>query len=185
LIHEISEATCTTQSAPARVFISVLSAVLHPARTGRDDDLFDTSANDELVTTGTTSDTIQQRRIFVHRHEGQIVHRWNWLTNPIGGTFVFNGPIGLEAQAVTVGPNPSGARVTIKRQDGEPFDLSSFSFNCWPIPRERGIAEVMPMLNGEDAFPDPFIYDATGYAADDFTNSTQQLSGFDSYKMSL
>ena len=41
------------------------------------------------------------------------------------------------------------------------------------------------MLNGEDAFPDPFMYDATGYAGSRFTNNTPQLSGFDTYKMSL
>jgi len=94
--------------------------------------------------------------------------------------------MGLEAQAVTAGPNPSGARITIKHQDGEPFDIPSFTFQLLANTAGAGASlEIMPMLNGEDAYPDPFVYDATGYAGSRFTNNTPQLSGFDAYKMSL
>ena len=40
---------------------------------------------------------------------------------------------------------------------------------------------VMPMLNGEDALPDPLTYDATGIAGNQFSYNTPPLSGCDAY----
>lgn len=51
----------------------------------------------------------------------------------------------------------------------------------------------MPLLDGEDGFPDPITFDATGYANMIFTydtspnpwGSTALLTGFEAYKLSL
>jgi hypothetical protein len=95
-------------------------------------------------------------------------------------------PDGLEAQAVTAGPNPSGAKMTIKRQDGEPFAIQSFTTQLLANTAGAGASfEIMPMWHGEDGVPDPFMFDATGYAGRRFTYETPQLSGFDTYKFSL
>jgi hypothetical protein len=43
----------------------------------------------------------------------------------------------------------------------------------------------MPLLNGNDGFPDPLMLDATGYAGNTFSYSTPTLTGFDTYIISL
>ena len=147
---------------------------------------FHSSQTTNLVTSGTTSDTISSEGYLFTVTRDKLFTGGAGLTNPIGRYLRVHCPDGLEAQAVTAGPNPSGARITIKRQDGESFAIPSFAVQLLANTAGAGASlEVMPMLNGEDAFPDPLTYDATGYAGRRFTNNTPQLSGFASYKMSL
>ena len=182
-----SETTRTRNPLLAAVFISVLPALMHPGSGhAAMTTFFDSSQTTNLVTSGTTSDTISSEGYLFTVTRDKLFTGGIGLTNPVGRYLRVHWPDGLEAQGVTAGPNPSGARITIKRQDGERFAISSFSFQLLANTAGAGASlEVMPMLNGEDAFSDPFIYDATGYASRRFTNSTPQLSGFDSYKMSL
>jgi len=165
----------------------VVVGLFHPGGAQADTAVFfDSSQTTNLVTSGTTSDTISSEGYLFTVTRDKLFTGGVGLTNPIGRYLRVHWPDGLEAQAVTAGPNPSGARLTIKRQDGEPFAIPTFTMQLLANTGGAGAAlEVMPMLNGEDAFPDPFMYDATGYAGRRFTNNTPQLSGFDSYKMSL
>ncbi len=105
---------------------------------------------------------------------------------PTGRFFSVFWPTGVQAQAVTAGPNPSGAKLTIMRQDGQPFAITSFTARLLANTAGAGASfEIMPKLNGEDALPDPFMYDATGYYGQNFTHNTPQLTGFDGYTISL
>ena len=180
-----------TTSIPRRLaamFITaVVFGVLCPSATRAVTTVFfDSSQTTNLVASGTTSDTISSEGYLVTVTRDKLFTGGVGLTNPIGRYLRVHWPDGLEAQAVTAGPNPSGARITIERQDGEPFAIQSFTLQLLANTAGAGASlEIMPMLNGEDAFPDPFMYDATGYAGRRFTNNTPQLSGFDSYKMSL
>lgn len=170
------------------MFITAVAVgLLHPGATWAGTTVFfDSSQTTSLVSSGTTSDTISSEGYLFTVTRDKLFTGGVGLTNPIGRYLRVHWPDGLEAQAVTAGPTPSGARITIKRQDGEPFAIPTFTMQLLANTAGAGAAlEMMPMLNGEDAFPDPFMYDATGYAGKRFTNSTPQLSGFDSYKMSL
>jgi len=171
----------------ATVFAVIVLGMLHPGGSWAATTVFfDSSQTTNLVTSGTTSDTISSEGYLFTVTRDKLFTGGVGLTNPIGRYLRVHWPDGLEAQAVTAGPNPSGARITIKRQDGEPFAVQSFNFQLLANTAGAGASlEVMPMLNGEDAFPDPVMYDATGYAGRRFTNNTPQLSGFDAYKMSL
>jgi hypothetical protein len=172
----------------SEMFITAMVVgVLHPGATQADTTVFfDSSQTTNLVTSGTTSDTISSEGYLITVTRDKLFTGGVGLTNPIGRYLRVHWPDGLEAQAVTAGPNPGGARITIKRQDGEPFAIPSFSFQLLANTAGAGASlEIMPMLNGEDAFADPFVYDATGFAGRRFTNNTPQLSGFDTYKMSL
>jgi hypothetical protein len=147
---------------------------------------FDNSQTTNLVASGTTSETIGSEGYLFTVTRDKLFTGGIGLTNPIGRYLRVHWPDGLEAQAVTAGPNPGGARITIKRQDGELFAIQSFTVQLLANTAGAGASlEVMPMLNGEDAFSDPFMYDATGYTGSQFTYSTPQLAGFDTYKMSL
>ena len=171
----------------AATVFAVMLGMLHPSATRAATTVFfDSSQTTNLVTSETTSDTIHSEGYLFTVTRDKLFTGGVGLTNPIGRYLRVHWPDGLEAQAVTAGPNPSGARLTVKRQDGEPFAIPSFTIQLLANTGGAGASlEVMPMLNGEDAFPDPFMYDATGYAGRRFTNNTPQLSGFDAYKMSL
>lgn len=43
----------------------------------------------------------------------------------------------------------------------------------------------MPLLNGEDGVPNPFMYDATGFYGSTFSYTTPELNSFDAYKFTL
>jgi len=147
---------------------------------------FDISQTTNLVASGTTSDSISSEGYLFTVTRDKLFTGGVGLTNPIGRYLRVHWPDGLEAQAVTAGTNPSGGRITITRQDGEPFAIPSFTIQLLANTGGAGASlEVMPMLNGEDAFADPFVFDATGYAGQRFTNNTPPLSGFDAYKMAL
>jgi hypothetical protein len=100
-------------------------------------------------------------------------------------------PEGLDAQTVTAGPSglltaQVAATVTIQRADGTPFDLKSFTARLLGNTAGAGASfEIMPVLNGVDGFPDPLMFDATGYAGNTFSYPTPTLTGFDTYHISL
>jgi hypothetical protein len=84
------------------------------------------------------------------------------------------------------GPVTSAARIDLKRQDGEPFAIQSFTAQLLANTGGAGAAfEIMAMLNGEDGVPDAFMYDATGYYSMRLTYNTPPLTGFDAYKITL
>jgi hypothetical protein len=158
-------------SAPSRAVVTVF---------------FDSSQTTNLVTSGTTSDTISSEGYLFTLTRDKLFTGGIGLTNSIGRAVRIPWPDGLEAQAVTAGPNPNGARMEIKRQDGQTFAIESLSFKLLANTGGAGASfEIMPMLNGEDGVPDPFMYDATGYYGRQFTYDTPELSGFDAYKMTL
>jgi hypothetical protein len=106
-------------------------------------------------------------------------------------------PTGIEAQAVTVlppGQTDTKAHVTIQRADSQVFDFPAFTFQLLANTGGAGAQlEIMPQLGGEDAFPDPVFFDATGYYGQRFSydtspnpwGTTALLKGFDTYKVTL
>lgn len=147
---------------------------------------FDSSQTTNFVSAGTTSDTIwSEGYVFTYTRD-KLFTGGVGLTNPVGRYVRIFWPDGLEAQAVTTGPNLSGARVTIKRQDGQPFAIGAFTAKLLAnTAGAGGSIEVMPLLNGEDGFPNPLMCDASGYYGQNFTYSTPTLTGFDAYKLTL
>ncbi len=99
-------------------------------------------------------------------------------------------PDGVDAQSITTdasGPvsQQIGASITIRRSDGQPFDLQTFTGKILGNTAGAGAAfELMPQLNGNDAFPNPLTYDATGYAGQSFS-CAPMLTGYDTYILSL
>ena len=104
------------------------------------------------------------------------------LTNPVGRFFSVVWPNGVQAQAYTAGPRVgNGANITIKRADGKLFDLQSFTGKILLNTAGAGGAfEIMPQLNGNDAFANPLQYDCTGYGGMSFPY-TPALTGYDTY----
>jgi hypothetical protein len=106
-------------------------------------------------------------------------------------------PQGVEAQAVTTPPpgvTDYKARITLARVDGDVFDLTSFTAKLLANTAGAGGAiEIMPLIDGEDAFNDPVYFDASGYYGQSFSynetpnpwGSTALLKGFDTYKIGL
>ena len=147
---------------------------------------FEASQTTNLVTSGVTSDTIASEGYLFTFTRDKLFTGGVGLTNPIGRTVRIPWPQGLEAQAVTDGPNLSGARMSISRQDGQTFAMESFAFKLLASTAGAGAAiEIMPLLNGEDGLPNPVMLDATGYYGKNFSYTTPTLSGFDTYKMTL
>jgi len=145
---------------------------------------FDASQSTNLVSSGTTSDTISSEGyLFTYTRDKFFT---GGTTNPPGRYIRVPWPEGLEAQAVTAGPAPSNARMTIKRQDGQTFAIPSFSAKLLADTAGAGAAiEVMPLLNGEDGFSDPLMCAASGYYGQTFSYDTPTLAGFDAYKITL
>lgn len=138
------------------------------------------------VASGTTSDTISSEGYLFTCSRDKLFTGGVGLTNPIGRTLRVQWPAGLEAQAVTAGPVLSKARMAIRRVDGQPFDVTSFTARLLANTAGAGAAiEVMPKWNGEDARNDPFMYQATGYYGQNFFYATPELSGYDEYVIGL
>lgn len=147
---------------------------------------FNSSQTTNLVTAGTTSDTISSEGYLFTLTRDKLFTGGYGLTNPIGRSIRIPWPDGLEAQAVTTGPAVGGAQIVIKRQDGLPFAITSFTAKILAnTAGAGGTFEIMPLLNGQDGVPNPFTYDATGYYGNSFTYNTPELRGFDTYNMSL
>jgi hypothetical protein len=114
---------------------------------------------------------------------------------PIGRPVRVPWPQGVEAQAVTAGPNPSKAKITIERVDGDIFDINAFSAKLLANTAGAGADfEVVPFLNGEEVLPDPVIFNATGFYGQTFSynttpnpwgQSTLPLTGYDKYSIDL
>lgn len=168
--------------------IGTVSLALFSPGTGRalTTVFFNSAQGTNLVVSGTTSDTISSAGYLFTFTRDKLFTGGIGLTNPIGRYLRVHWPDGIEAQAVTAGPVTSGARIDIKREDGQPFAIQSFTAQLLANTAGAGAAmEIMPMLNGEDGVPDPFMYDATGYYGMHFTYNTPPLTGYDAYKITL
>lgn len=155
---------------------------------------FDPSQIATLVSSGVTSDTISSNGYLFTYTRDKLFTGGIGMTDPIGRPVRVNWPTGIEAQAVTTGPNPSGARITISRQAGGVFDLPAFTAKLLANTAATGASiEIMPSLNGEDAFNDPLYFDASGYYGSTFSydtspnywGSTARLTGYDKYTIGL
>jgi len=156
---------------------------------------FDNCQIATLLDSGVTSDTISSRGyLFTYTRDKLFT---GGTGQPIGRSVRVPWPEGVEAQAVTTPPpgvTDNKARITIQRVDGNVFDLTAFTAellaNTWGT---GGSIEIMPLVNGEDAFPDPLFFDASGSAGQTFSydttpnaqGSTALLVGFDTYKINL
>lgn len=153
---------------------------------------FNAAQTAAVVTTNMTSTTIRSGAYqFTYSVDG-----WWYPTISIGGGtptgrfFSVVWPSGVQAQTITAGPSglltqQSSATITIKRVDGQSFDLKSFTGKILGNTAGAGAAfEIMPQLNGQDAFPDPLMYDATGYGGQSFSYAPN-LTGYDTYQISL
>jgi hypothetical protein len=155
--------TSTYLRLSAMAVIAAVAGVLHPGAAGAVTTVFfDSSQTTNLVSSGTTSDTIRSEGYLFTVTRDKLFTGGVGLTNPIGRYIRVPWPDGMEAQALTTGPVQSGARIDIKREDGQTFAIESFTAQLLANTAGAGGAwEIMPMLNGEDGVPDPFIYDAT------------------------
>jgi hypothetical protein len=115
-------------------------------------------------------------------------------SEPIGRYVRVPWPQGVEAQAVTAGPNPGKAKITIERVDGDVFDFSAFTARLLANTYGAGGSfEVVPFLDGEEVLPDPVTFNATGFAGSTFSydtspnpwGSTAPLTGYDKYSIGL
>jgi hypothetical protein len=142
-----------------------------------------------VVATNMTSTTIRSRNyLFTYSVDG-----W-WSAYPGGpptGRFQpVLWPNGVDAQTITAdssGPlsQQIAASITIRRADGQPFDLHTFTGKILGNTAGAGAAfELMPQLNGNDAFPNPLTYDATGIAGQSFSYAPM-LTGYDTCILSL
>lgn len=156
-------------------------------------DFFDPAQSYELVQSGTSFDTILTEG-YLFQYTRDKLFTGGLGGGPIGRPVSIDWPNGLQAQAVTVG-TVGPAKFTITRQDGDVFDLPAFTIKLLAnTAGAGGSIEVMPKLNGEDAFTDPIALFATGNAGNTFTytttspvwmGNTTAFVGFDTYQISL
>ena len=156
---------------------------------------FDSCQVDTLVASGVTSDTISSRGyLFTYTRDKLFT---GGTGHPIGRPVRVPWPAGVEAQAVTTPPpgvTDYKARITLQRVDGNVFDLTAFTAKLLAnTSGAGGSIEIMPLVNGEDAFSNPIYFNATGNAGNTFSydtspnplGSTALLTGFDTYKINL
>jgi hypothetical protein len=156
---------------------------------------FDPSQVATTVASGVTSETLSSNGyVFVVTRDKLFTGGTGHI---IGRTVRVPWPLGLEAQAVTTPPpgvTDYKARMTITREDGMVFDWNSFTLKLLANTGGAGAAlEIMPTVNGEDAFGDPLAFDVTGYYGGSFSynespnvwGSTALLKGFTTYKVNL
>jgi hypothetical protein len=156
---------------------------------------FDGCQTATWVTSGVTSDTISsQGYLFTYTRDKLFTGGTGQV---IGRQVRVPWPDGVEAQAVTTPPpgvTDYKARITIQRVDGSVFDLTAFTAKLLASTAGAGGSiEIMPRVNGEDAFADPLYFDATGYYGQTFSydtspnpwGSTALLTDFDTYKVGL
>lgn len=166
----------------------ILSAAAHSATVS----FFDPSQVATTVVIGASSDTISSNGYLFTYTRDKYFTGGVGLTEPVGRFVTVSWPDGIQAQAVTAGPTPGKAQITISRVDGNVFDITAFTAkllaNTWGA---GGAIEVMPQLNGEDGYPDPVAFNASGSYGQSFsydtssTPSTTLLTGFDTYKINL
>lgn len=167
-----------------------LSLTLSTAADAATVTFFDSSQVATLVASGTTSDTISSNGYLFTYTRDKLFTGGIGLTTPIGRYVRIPWPEGVEAQAVTTGP-VGPAQITISRVDGNVFDITAFTAELLANTAATGADfEVMPLVDGEDAYNDPVFFNASGYYGSVFaygsgTPALALLSGFDTYKFSL
>lgn len=154
---------------------------------------FDSSQVATLTSQGTTWDTIRSNGYYFTYSRDKLFT--GGTGQVIGRPLRVAWPTGVEAQAVTAGPSPSHAKITIERVDGDVFDINAFSAKLLANTAGAGASfEVVPFLNGQEMLPDPVVFDATGYYSQTFSfstspnpwgQSTTLLTGYDKYSISL
>jgi hypothetical protein len=155
---------------------------------------FDASQVATLVTEGTTWDKVRSSGYYFTYTRDKLF-TGGLGGDPIGRPVRIPWPEGVEAQAVTAGPNPGKAKITIERVDGDLFDISAFSARLLGNTYGAGGEfEVVPFLNGEEILPDPVKFNATGFYGQTFSynttpnpwgQSTLPLQGYDKYTIDL
>lgn len=158
---------------------------------------FDASQGISSVSSGVTTDTVESNGYQFTYSRDKLFTGGVGLTTPIGRAVRVSWPSGLEAQAVTTPPDggqASGAQIVVERVDGDVFDLTALTFELLGNTAATGASlEIMPTLNGEDAFNDPLALDASGYYGSTFSydtatnilGSTASLTGYQQYKIGL
>lgn len=114
-------------------------------------------------------------------------------STPIGRPVRIAWPDGLEAQYVTAGPTPTKAQIQVRRLDGAPFDLTSFTAYLLANAGAGRAIEIVPMLNGQEPLNDPLYFDVSGNYGNSFSydttpnplGSTAALVGYDEYRINL
>jgi hypothetical protein len=153
---------------------------------------FDPSQIATLVAQGTTSDKIRSNGYYFTYTRDKLFTGGG--SEPIGRYVRIPWPDGVEAQAVTAGPNPGKAKITVERVDGDVFDFAAFTARLLAnTAGAGGTFEVVPFLNGQEMLPDPVTFDATGYYWSTFSydqspnpwGSTAPLTGYDKYTIDL
>ena len=143
------------------------------------------------VENGTTWDTISSEGyLFTYTRDKLFT---GGGTDPIGRPVQISWPDGVEAQYVTAGPTPGKATITVRRVDGGVFDLTSFTAHLLANAGAGRAIEIVPMLNGQEPFNDPFYFDVSGYYGQEFSydtspnplGSTAPLVNFDTYIIRL
>ncbi len=158
-------------------------ASIFPARAVTNN-FFDASQSATLLVSNINAITIQSGDYrFTYSADGY------WSSgggSPTGRFFSIFWPTGVQAQAITAGPLlGTGANITLTRADGKPFDLQAFTGKILLNTAGAGGAfEIMPQLNGNDAFNNPLQYDCTGYASQSFSYTTA-LAGYDTYQIHM
>lgn len=156
---------------------------------------FDSSQLSRVVDTGVTSETISSHGyLFTCTRDNLFTGGTGQV---IGRRVYVPWPDGVESQAISTPPpgvTDHKARMTIQRVDGDVFDLPAFSVKVLANTAGAGAAlEIMPLVDGEDAFNDPVAFDVSGYGGQVFSydsspnpwGSTASLKGFDTYKIAL
>lgn len=115
-----------------------------------------------LVSSGTTSDTLMSEGYRFTYTRDKLFTGGVGLTNPIGRGVRIPWPEGVEAQYVTSGSNPTKASITIRREDGSVFDLTSFTVKLLANAGAGRAIEIVPLLNGEEPLNNPLYFDASG-----------------------
>lgn len=158
---------------------------------------FDASQGITGVSSGVTTDTVESNGYLFTLTQDKLFTGGVGLTTPIGRPIRVSWPSGLEAQAITTPPEggqASGAKIFVERTDGDVFDLTALTFKLLGNTAATGASlEIMPTLNGEDAFNDPVALDASGYYGSTFSydtstnilGSTASLTGYQQYKIGL
>ena len=104
---------CSTRVAMLVLLFSFGSAVADASTVA----FFDLSQVASNVASGVTSDTIRSSGYLFTYTRDKLFTGGVGMTEPIGRPVRVAWPDGVEAQAVTTGPSPSGAIVIIKRVD--------------------------------------------------------------------
>jgi hypothetical protein len=152
-------------------------------------DFFNVLQTATVVATNMTNTTIRSRGyLFTYSVDGW----WSAYPGgpPTGRIQPVQWPAGVDAQTITTGPSGPlsqqiSASISIRRVDGQPFELRTFTGKILGNTGGAGAAfELMPQLNGQDAFPNPLTYDATGSAGQSFSYAPM-LAGYDTYVLSL